>query len=60
VTEKILLVDDEILLLDSLRRELGFQYQIETAQSGAEGLEKIWSSGPYAVIVSDFRMPAMD
>jgi len=60
VTEKILLVDDEILILDSLRRELGFQYQIETAQSGAEGLEKIWSSGPFAVIVSDFRMPVMD
>jgi response regulator RpfG family c-di-GMP phosphodiesterase len=60
VTEKILLVDDEILILDSLRRELGFQYQIETALSGAEGLEKIWSSGPFAVIVSDFRMPVMD
>ena len=60
MTEKILLVDDELLLLQSLRRELGLTYHIDTAESGAEGLEKISSSGPYAVIVSDFRMPKMD
>jgi CheY-like chemotaxis protein len=58
--EKILLVDDEILLLESLRRELSFRFNIETARSGAEGLEMIWSNGPYAVVVSDFRMPVMD
>jgi len=57
---KILLVDDELLLLESLRRELSFQYDIDIAESGAEGLGKISSSGPYAVIVSDFRMPKMD
>ncbi|MEI8131636.1 MAG: HD domain-containing phosphohydrolase [Leptolinea sp.] len=60
MTNKILLVDDEILLLESLRRELSFQYNIETAESGAEGLEKISGNGPFAVIVSDFRMPKMD
>jgi response regulator RpfG family c-di-GMP phosphodiesterase len=60
VTEKILLVDDEVLLLDSLRRELGFKYSIETAQSGSEALEMIGKNGPYAVIVSDYRMPVMD
>jgi response regulator RpfG family c-di-GMP phosphodiesterase len=60
VKEKILLVDDEVMLLDSLRRELGFRYSIDTAQSGAEGLDKIWKEGPYAVVVSDFRMPVMD
>ncbi len=60
MTEKILLVDDEILLLNSLRRELSTQYNIDVAESGFEGLEKISSSGPYAVIVSDFRMPKMD
>lgn len=60
MTEKILLVDDEILLLNSLQRELSMQYNIDVAESGFEGLEKIFSSGPYAVIVSDFRMPKMD
>lgn len=58
--EKILLIDDEVMLLDSLRRELGFRYSIETAQSGAEGLDKIWKEGPYAVVISDYRMPVMD
>lgn len=57
---KILLVDDEQMLLDSLRRELGQQYEVDIASSGAEGLEKITALGPYALIVSDFRMPKMD
>jgi len=60
MTKKILFVDDEMLLLDSLKRELNFRYEIDTALSGAEGLEKIRTSGPYAVIVTDFRMPVMD
>lgn len=60
MTDKILLVDDELLLLQSLRRELGLNYNITTAESGAEGLEKIANSGPYAVVISDFRMPKMD
>jgi response regulator RpfG family c-di-GMP phosphodiesterase len=60
MTQKILLVDDELLLLESLRRELGFRYDIDTALSGAEGLEKVRSNGPYAVVVSDYRMPKMD
>jgi response regulator RpfG family c-di-GMP phosphodiesterase len=60
MTEKILLVDDEVLLLNSLKRELILHYDIDTAESGAEALAKISSSGPYAVIVSDFRMPKMD
>ncbi|MEI7846730.1 MAG: response regulator [Chloroflexota bacterium] len=61
MNEKILLVDDETLLLDSLRRELSLQhYNIDTAVSGSDGLEKIADNGPYAVIVSDLRMPKMD
>ncbi|MEI7989499.1 MAG: response regulator [Chloroflexota bacterium] len=60
MTDKILLVDDEFALLESLRRELGFRYNIETALSGVEALEKITNKGPYAVIVTDYRMPHMD
>jgi len=60
MAEKILLVDDEVLLLNSLRRELGMQFSIETAESGFEALDMIKKNGPYAVIVSDFRMPKMD
>ena len=58
--EKILLVDDEQSVLDGFRRQLRNKYQIETAISGQEGLKKIAASGPFAVIVSDMRMPVMD
>lgn len=57
---KILLVDDEPRVLDGYRRNLRKRYEIETAQSAAEGLEKFASDGPFAVVVSDYRMPGMD
>lgn len=60
MTDKILFVDDEIYILQSFKRELGFQYDLETAQSGAEGLAIIQNQGPFAVVVADFRMPKMD
>jgi len=58
--EKILLVDDERSILDGFHRQLRKNYNIETATSGHEGLEKIADSGPFAVIISDMRMPVMD
>jgi len=57
---KILFVDDDASLLASYRRQLRKQYHIETALGGREGLELIEQNGPYAVIVSDFRMPFMN
>jgi response regulator RpfG family c-di-GMP phosphodiesterase len=58
--EKILLVDDEQSVLDGFHRQLRKKYEIETAASGQEGLKKIADKGPFAVIVSDMRMPVMD
>lgn len=60
MTEKILFVDDETYILQSLKRELGFQYAVTTAGSGAEGLELVRNQGPFAVIIADYRMPKMD
>ena len=57
---KILLVDDEPRVLDGYRRTLRKRYEIETAHSAAEGLDKITNEGPFAVVVSDYRMPGMD
>lgn len=57
---KILFVDDEINVLDSMRRQLRKRYNIETALSGREALEKLKNEGPFAVVVSDMRMPEMD
>lgn len=58
-TQKILFVDDEAQLLEGLRRNLRKRYEFDTAGGGAEALGMIQESGPYAMIVSDMRMPEM-
>jgi len=60
MTEKILFVDDDPNILAAFQRQLRKQYTIETASGGDEGLEAVRNSGPFAVIVSDLRMPRMD
>ncbi len=60
MSEKILLVDDESNVLDAYRRNLRKQFNISTAEGGEEALETIKNEGPFAVIVSDMRMPGMD
>lgn len=57
---KILLVDDEPNVLQAYTRVLRGQYLLATAESGAQALSLLEQQGPYAVIVSDMRMPGMD
>ena len=54
--EKILLVDDEPAILQGYQRILHREFQIDTAASGAEALNKL-ETETYAVVVSDMRMP---
>ncbi|GAB4362384.1 MAG: response regulator [Deltaproteobacteria bacterium] len=58
--ERVLFVDDDPNILASFTRQLHRQYRIVTAESGAVGLETVEREGPFAVIVSDMRMPGMD
>ncbi len=58
--EKILLVDDDGNVLDAYRRLMGREFLIETALGAAQGLKLSAEHGPYAVVVSDMRMPGMD
>lgn len=58
--DKILLVDDEPNVLESIQRQLRNRFAISTAQSGEEALEVLKSDGPFSLIVSDMRMPGMD
>lgn len=58
--DKILLVDDEQNVLDGFQRQLHRKYRVETAISGEAALKKIAENGPFAVIISDMRMPVMD
>lgn len=57
---RVLLVDDDALILASLKRNLRNQFRMETALSGDEALKMIEEKGPYAVVVSDFQMPGMN
>jgi len=60
VNEKILLVDDDEWVRDSLYEVLKASgYDVETAQGGAEALEKI-SKDSYCIILTDIRMPRVD
>lgn len=58
--DKILFVDDDQNLLDSLKRQLRNTFTVETALGPREGLVAISQRGPFAVIVCDLRMPLMD
>jgi response regulator RpfG family c-di-GMP phosphodiesterase len=56
---KILLVDDEPAILAGYERTLHREFEIDTAVGGELGLQAMQRTGPYAVIISDMRMPGM-
>ncbi|SFF61883.1 HD domain-containing phosphohydrolase [Blastococcus tunisiensis] len=55
----ILLVDDEVAILDGLRRQLRKRFTVHTASGGAEALELL-KTEQVSVVVSDMRMPQMN
>jgi response regulator RpfG family c-di-GMP phosphodiesterase len=57
---RILFVDDEQRLLESLAILLRREYDVQVATSGAEALQRLVDMKDVAVVVSDFRMPNMD
>lgn len=57
---KILIIDDEKAIRGTLREILEYEkYDVEEAENGQEGLEKIQSNN-YDVILCDIKMPKMD
>jgi len=57
---RILFVDDDSNILDGYKRQLWKHFSIETAEGGEKGLDAVKNNGPFAVIVSDLKMPDMD
>lgn len=57
---KVLFVDDETSVLDSIRRLHRKRFDMDTATGPHEALEMVRTTGPYAVVVSDYKMPQMD
>ncbi|TWT78183.1 Hydrogenase transcriptional regulatory protein hupR1 [Posidoniimonas polymericola] len=56
---RVMLVDDDHTLLSSIGRNLCLDYDLVTACSGAEALEKITEHGPFGLVLTDMRMPGM-
>jgi two-component system, OmpR family, response regulator MprA len=58
---KILVVDDERAVRDSLRRALELEgYDVELAADGEEALERLASNGEPDAVILDILMPKMD
>lgn len=56
---RVVCVDDEPRVLKGLRRRIGRDYDVATAESGDEALTLMRSADPFQVIISDMRMPGM-
>jgi response regulator RpfG family c-di-GMP phosphodiesterase len=53
-------VDDEALVLEALQRQLRMHFDVSVAIEPKEAMKLVVSKGPYAVVVSDLRMPGID
>lgn len=59
MSDKVLFVDDEPPILDGLRRALHDRFLVSIAVGGEQGLAKLRTDGPFAVVVSDMQMPGV-
>lgn len=59
MARRVLLVDDEPSVLSGIKRRLGGELQLTLATSGEEALRWMDEPPPFAVVVTDMRMPRM-
>lgn len=57
---RVLLVDDDQAFLNSMERSLRNKYEVTTLNDPKKALELYESLGPFAVVVSDYRMSQLD
>ena len=57
---RVLCVDDEPRVLEGLETTLSWDYDCHLAEGGEDGLQALRACGPFAVVISDMRMPGMD
>lgn len=60
MSDPVLFVDDDPAAIASFRRLYGQEVDLHTTSSPAEGLALLHDRGPFAVVVADMIMPAMD
>ena len=57
---RILCVDDDSRILQAFERQFRRQFDLQTALGPQEGLKALADDGPFAVVVSDLKMPGMN
>lgn len=57
---RVLLIDDEPMLLTALTRWLRKHHEVVTAMGGEEGLRALKTQGPFDVVLCDLMMPGVD
>jgi diguanylate cyclase (GGDEF)-like protein len=57
MSDRVLVVDDDPRVIEGYRRVLRKRFNLDVASGGRQALEMVASNGPYAVVVSDMRMP---
>ncbi len=60
INEKILVIDDDPLILQSYKKQFSGVMEIRTSEEPWLALEILKRSGPFAVLVSDYRLKEMD
>ncbi len=60
MVKKVLLIDDDVSLLNTLERNLCSDFDLVTADGGEVGLARLELDGPFSVVMVDMRMPGMD
>ena len=57
---RLLLVDDDDYAIAIWEKELSKHFDVHCASGAGEGLAALATLGPFAVVLSDMRMPSMD
>ena len=60
MNKRVLFIDDDERILAGFRRNLHGTFEVDTAVGPEAGLARVKENPPYAVVVSDLRMPGMD
>jgi DNA-binding NtrC family response regulator len=60
MSAKVLVVDDEESILKGIKLNLGRKFDLTLANGPEEAQQLVRNEGPFAVVVSDMRMPVMD
>ncbi|QAZ66411.1 HD domain-containing phosphohydrolase [Solidesulfovibrio carbinolicus] len=60
MNKRVLFIDDDERILAGFRRNLHSHFEVDVAVGPEAGLAKVRDNPPYAVVVSDLRMPGMD